>query len=74
MDIQTVIKKKCKEKNVTLKSVAGKMRVSSVTLWNKLSGGQDIKVDDLKVIADILDCDFDLKVIDGIEDLTFVER
>jgi len=74
MDIQTTIKRKCKDKKVTLKSVAEKMRVSSVTLWSKLSGEQDIKVDDLKVIADILDCDFILKVVDGVEDLTLTER
>ena len=73
MDIQQAIKQKCKERKITLKTVAGRMGVSSVTLWNKLSGS-DIKVGDLKMIASILDCDIDLKIVNGVEDLTLTER
>jgi transcriptional regulator with XRE-family HTH domain len=74
MDIQIAVKKKCKEKSISLKSIAGSMGISNVTLWKKLSGQQDIKVADLKMVSEALNCDFVLEVTSGEEKLTLIDR
>jgi transcriptional regulator with XRE-family HTH domain len=74
MDIQIAVKKKSKEKSISLKSIAGSMEISNVTLWKKLSGKQDIKVGDLKMVSEALNCDFVLEVTNGEEKLTLIDR
>lgn len=75
MDIQQAIKSKCKEKNISLKTIADELKISTVALWRSLSGKQDLGLGRLKIICGILNCHYTIMSCDdGKEILVLIDK
>jgi len=74
MDIQNIVKSKLKQRSLTLTDLAYRMSISKVSLWRILSGKQDINVAEIKKIADVCNCDVDMKIINGQVQLKLIDR
>ena len=50
------------------------MNVSRLTLYNILSGKQELRISDLKIITGILNCNSQMNITNGQEELILIDK
>ena len=74
MNILKSIESKRKELCILKSTISNDMGISGVTYWHIMKGDQEIRFSELKKIAHIFECNIDLKIIDGVEELTLTNK